>query len=97
MTHQLKEAKAALLDKLSRLSARAEPIVFFGGNDYLPLFFSPLTAPVKSPRTVFFNSIEVPQAPGCVLRRFETRTKRNWHYESANAFIDGEIQADDGG
>jgi len=68
-----------------------EPVVFFGGKDYLSLF-SALTSSVKTRRTVFYNSATVPQAPGCVLRRFETTTRTNWHYECANAFIDGEIQ-----
>jgi hypothetical protein len=65
-----------------------EDIVFFGGKDYLPLFCS-LTGAIRSKRTVFYNSANVPQAPGCALKRFETRTRTNWHYECANAFLDG--------
>lgn len=70
-----------------------EHIVFFGGKDYLPLFCA-LTARIKGPKTVFFNSIQLPHAFGCVLTRFATRTKTNWHYECANAFLDHEIQLD---
>jgi hypothetical protein len=69
-----------------------EPIVFFGGKDYLPLFAT-LTSSVSTTKTVFYNSAQVPQMPGYVLRRFETRTRTNWQYECANAFVDGVIDA----
>jgi hypothetical protein len=69
-----------------------DDIVFFGGKDYLPLFCQ-LTAAIKSRKTVIYNSGQIPSAPGCTLRRFETKTRTNWHYEAANAFVDGELQA----
>lgn len=43
-----------------------EPIVFFGGKDYLPLFCD-LTKDVKAKRTVFYNSGYAPAAQGCAL------------------------------
>ena len=67
-----------------------EEILFFGGKDYLPLFCS-LTKTIKSPKTVFYNSSRIPEATGCALRRFETSTRTNWHYECANAYLDGAI------
>ncbi len=66
-----------------------EPIVFFGGKDYLPLFVA-LTSAVNARKTVFYNSAQVPPVPGCVLKRFETRTRTNWHYECARAFLTGQ-------
>jgi hypothetical protein len=66
----------------------AEPIFFFGGKDYVPLFVA-LTKSIAAPKTVFFNSAVPPDAPGCSLTRFETSTRTNWHYECANAFIKG--------
>jgi len=63
-----------------------EEIVFFGGKDYLPLFCS-LTGEITSERRVFYNSGRAPQAPGCVLEKFETSTRTNWHYECAHAFL----------
>ena len=42
---------------------------------------------------VEYNSGRIPLAPGWTLRRFETSTRTNWHYECANAFVDGELQA----
>jgi hypothetical protein len=65
-----------------------QEIVFFGGKDYLPLFCS-LTAPVQTKRTVFYNSAVIPDVNGCILERFTTATRTNWHYECANAFLDG--------
>ena len=61
-----------------------DEIVFFGGKDYLPLVCE-LTGAIKTRKTVFYNSGRVPSAPGCTLRRFDTRTRTNWHYECANA------------
>jgi hypothetical protein len=68
-----------------------DDIVFFGGKDYLPLF-SALTAAVKTRKIVFYNSGTAPQISGCVLRRFETTTRTNWHYECAKAFFDGVLR-----
>jgi hypothetical protein len=69
-----------------------EEIVFFGGKDYFPLFCS-LTRAVKTRKTVFYNSAHAPQASGCALKRFETTTRTNWHYQCAGAFLDGAISA----
>ncbi len=68
-----------------------EPIVFFGGKDYLPLFAA-LTSSIRARKTVFYNSAKVPRTPGCVLKRFKTRTRTNWQYECANAFVDGTVR-----
>jgi hypothetical protein len=68
-----------------------DEVVFFGGKDYLQLFSS-LTESVRARRTVFYNSARAPQLSGCALRRFETNTRTNWHYECANAFLAGAIK-----
>ena len=65
-----------------------EDVLFFGGKDYLPLFCA-LTDRIRGRRTVFYNSVRIPNVPGCVLQRFATTTRTNWHYECANAFLDG--------
>ena len=78
-------------DDLRMLPAStAEPVVFFGGKDYVPLFCS-LTERVKGQRVIFYNSANAPDAPGCRPKRFYTTTRTNWHYGCANAFIKGEI------
>jgi hypothetical protein len=61
-------------------------LLFLGGKDYIPLFCE-LTADIKTKRTVFYNSVHPPSAPGCVLAKFETTTRTNWHYECANTLI----------
>jgi hypothetical protein len=65
-----------------------EPIVFFGGKDYLPLFCD-LTHHVRSPRIVFYNSANPPSAPNCKLVRFQTTTRTNWHYECVSSVLTG--------
>jgi len=83
--------KAECYEDLCQLPADTdEPIVFFGGKDYVPLFCK-LTGGVRSNRTIFYNASEPPEAPGCRLQRYSTTTKTNWHYECANAFLDGRI------
>jgi hypothetical protein len=64
-----------------------EEIVFFGGKDYLPLLCS-LTGETPNRKTVFYNAASAPEAPGWNLQRFETKTRTNWHYECAGAFLD---------
>ncbi len=72
-----------------------EDIVFFGGKDYVGLFCA-LTDGARGTRYLWCNSKSAPKAPGCVLRRFHTKTRTNWHYECARAFIEGKIQLEDG-
>jgi hypothetical protein len=76
---------------LCMLPGRADDIVFVGGKDYLPLFCT-LTKSVGARKTAIYNSQRVPEAPGCRLERFETTTRTNWHYECANAMIDGAFE-----
>ena len=67
-----------------------EPILFFGGKDYLPLF-TRLTRDARSERIVFFNSAEAPQIDGGRAIKFETTTRTNWHYECVDAFLSGAL------
>ena len=68
----------------------ADSVVFFGGKSYIKLFCA-LTERVKGPRYVFFKSRNALDAPGCHLRKFDTSTRTNWHYECARAFMDGKV------
>ena len=61
-----------------------EPIVFFGGRDYIPMF-TKLTASATGPRTVFYAGRR-PEALGCTLRRFGDPFT-NWHYQCAKEFL----------
>ncbi len=71
-------------------SDTTQPVVFFGGKDYVSLFCA-LTNQVKSSRHVIYNAIKPPNAPGCQLRKFETTTKINWHYGAASVFAQGRM------
>lgn len=72
------------------LEDTGEPIVFFGGKDYLPLFCR-LTSGFKSPRRIYFRSNPPPEAPDCILVRYQTATCTNWHYECAARFLAGTV------
>jgi len=67
------------------------PIVFFGGKDYVSLFCK-LTERNKGPRHIFYNSANPPEAHGCILKKFPTTTRTNWHYGCARAFMNNEIR-----
>jgi hypothetical protein len=67
-------------------AACEEEVVFLGGKDYLPLFCS-LTGALTCRRTAFYNSSSAPNAPGCHLTRFATKTRTNWHYECARELL----------
>ena len=72
----------------------AEPIVFFGGNDYLPLFCS-LTKHIKTNKYVFYNSDYPPKVPfGYKLKKYKTTIRTNWHYKCAKEFTEGLISLD---
>ncbi|WP_347863381.1 hypothetical protein [Planktomarina sp.] len=67
-----------------------QPVVFFGGKDYLPLFCA-LTWGYRGERSVFYNAQIPPEAPGCRVQRFNTKRKTNWHYECAEVFLRGDL------
>lgn len=66
----------------------SEPIIFFGGQDYLPLFLH-LTGGTNNPRYVTLRSKNELDVPGYVPLRYETTRKTNWHYSCAEDFIRG--------
>lgn len=68
-----------------------EPLVFFGGKDYVSLFCS-LTERHNGPRHIFYNSRTPPEAPGCTLHEYPTAMRTNWHYKCAQALANNEIQ-----
>jgi len=86
-----KRRKSDRYNDLSMLTQdEQEPILFFGGKDYLPLF-ARLTDHVRSERIVFFNSARAPQVDGGRAFRFRTTTRTNWHYECVDAFLSGAL------
>lgn len=67
-----------------------EPVVFFGGKDYVE-FFCSLTKSIKADRYIFYNSSRLPPTPGCQTKEFGLKHQGIWYYECARAFIDGKI------
>jgi hypothetical protein len=68
-----------------------EPLVFLGGKDYAP-HFARLTNRYRGPRTILYNSAQEPAIEKLHLVRYETPRRTNWHYEAANALIDGKLR-----
>ena len=71
----------------------ARPIVFLGGQSYVPLFCS-LTRSVAARRVVYHYSALPPSAAGCERRRFEAddAASRTWHYQCAYALMQGDLR-----
>lgn len=79
-------------EDLNMLPTKVEDeIVFIGGKDYLPLFAS-CTRSILNKKTVFHNLSRPPVMDGYNVKRFETRTRTNWHYECANSLINGTLK-----
>jgi hypothetical protein len=70
-----------------------EPVLFFGGKDYLPLF-SDLTAALDAPRVLFFSSSAAPTVSGVHKIRYPTSTRTNWHYECVRAYLSGALDSE---
>ncbi len=70
-----------------------EPVTFFGGKDYLKLFYL-LTDNYEGRRIVVFNAASEPQAHGVRFVRYSTTTRTNWHYGAVNAFLGGAFFVD---
>lgn len=68
----------------------AEPVVFFGGKGYVPLFCR-LTERVRAERIVWTASVRHPKAPGCVVKPYQASIPRNWHYECVRDFLHGKL------
>lgn len=78
-------------EDLCMLPDNGEDTIFLGGKDYLPMFCT-LTSDFKGKKTVIYNSINLPDClPEFTLKRYETTTRTNWHYECANALIEGQL------
>ena len=57
-----------------------DPLIFIGGRRYLEAF-AQASRTYAGPRIAYFNSVDETALPGVEMRRFETSTKTNWHYE----------------
>jgi len=92
--HKYRDKRTVWCDLCQLPKESDDPVIFFGGKDYMPLFGT-LTRAYRGRRIIFHNSEAPPAAPGYMLQRYRTTTKMNWHYECAQAFLDGKITVDD--
>lgn len=69
-------------DDFRLLPSGAGTVHFVGGRSYVRLFCD-LTGDVAVERVIHFRTAAPPSAPGCSIRRFDTATRQNWHYECA--------------
>lgn len=67
-----------------------DPIIFFGGADYRPLFQT-LTTHCRAPRVVVYNSATLPDREGLRVVRYHTTARTNWHYQAVKDFLRGEF------
>ena len=65
-----------------------KPLLFLGGQAYLPHFHR-LTSRYRGPRVAAFNSVIEPHYDGVRFVRFETSARTNWHYGCAKALVEG--------
>jgi hypothetical protein len=63
-----------------------EPIYFFGGLKYLPLFFE-LTCRINAPKTVFFRSTTKNAKDGYIFKRIEMKQSTTWYYTYLGDFL----------
>lgn len=68
----------------------AEPILFFGGRDYLPLF-EQLTVHIDSPLVVFHRAEYAKRSPRFTYVKYDTRASTNWHYLCVRDFLSGRL------
>ena len=54
-----------------------EEIVFLAAR--ITFHCCSLTAEVRSHKILFYNSARAPEAAGLTLKRFDSRTRTNWH------------------
>lgn len=97
--HRRRRSSSRFADFNALAGAPAGNTVFLGGKDYLPLFLK-LTEGIPGQRLVYFNSTRPPHAPGCILERYVTSRRTNWHYDCADHIATGVLKpffAADGG
>lgn len=66
-----------------------ESIYFFGGKDYLPLYYG-LTRALVARKNVYFVSANIPTDQGFDYIRYGS-AGTNWHYRCAEDFVEGRI------
>jgi len=66
-----------------------EPIYFFGGKDYLPLYYK-LVRTLAARKVIYFASGHILREEAFIYIQYQTGGT-NWHYRCARDFIEGKI------
>jgi hypothetical protein len=74
----------------ARPDERDETIYFFGGKDYLPLYYS-LTQHIKARKVIYCAANNLDKHQGYEYIRYD-RKHTNWHYSCARDFMAGRIK-----
>lgn len=70
---------------------RDEGIHFFGGNDYLPLYYD-LTRHLPGRKVIHHKSKRIQRQEGYVYVKYTTTRSTNWHYSCVRDFIKGRVK-----
>lgn len=63
------------------------PVHFFGGLDYLPLFYKLTAGLVADTEIVIHHKAEPPRKKGYRYEQFKGTVNTNWHYQAAKQWI----------
>ena len=69
--------------------AREEVVYFFGGLDYLSLYYD-LSAAIPARKVVYVAAVNVPKAEGFEYIDYGSKGT-NWHYRCVNDFVAGDV------
>jgi hypothetical protein len=65
-----------------------ETIYFFGGTDYLPLYYM-MTQNLPGRKIIYYRSKHLEKHSGYKFIRYRRKLMTNWHYDCAINFIEG--------
>lgn len=70
---------------------RDETVYFFGGKDYLPLYYR-LMEGVVARKVIYFKSDKIPRDTAFDYIPYECRGSTNWHYSCVTDFLANKIE-----
>ena len=78
---------------LSGLTNKNDNIYFFGGLDYLHLYYN-LTINIPERKVIYYISMNIPKIRGYEYIQYPNPKgrKQNWHYSCVKDFINGNLQ-----
>jgi hypothetical protein len=71
--------------------ASDETVYFFGGTDYLPLYYR-LMRGLVARKIIYFKAAKFPRDNAFEYIRYECHKSRNWHYDCVTDFLASSIE-----